>query len=394
MISSRFLRRARIAALVVLSAGCSRAVQVASPSYNAGFLRRFGTDTLAVERFTRYSDRIEGEMVTRVPRLTRTTYLATVEPSGAVSRVETVRYGGLGTAAPVTQRVTAVVRNDTAHLTIVRNDSTINRAVAVQPRTIAMLSGSVAMDEMGATMAAAAPAGGASVAYYAVGAEENHTAHVVRFAGDSLRLVADGDTLRARVDESGRILSAVNSPAQGIRTTIERISWSDAGNLAQAFAARLGGGGLGPLSPRDTVRASVGGASVLVDYSRPSKRGRTIFGGIVPWDTVWRTGANEATTLVTDKDLMIGGTHVPAGTYTLYSRPSASGWKLIVNKNTGQWGTEYKQEHDLARIPLTVEKVSTPVERFTIAIESQSSGGVIRLRWDDTEAWVPFTVNP
>lgn len=391
MISSQLIRRAGLAALVVLSAGCSRAVQVESPSYNAGFLRRFGTDTLSIERFTRSSDRIDGELVTRVPRVTRTTYTATIEPNGSVSRIETVRYGGLGAGAPVTQRVTATVRNDTAHLTILRNDSTINRTVAVKPGVIAMVGGTVAMSELGATMAGA-PIGGGPVAYYTLGADEPYTARVIRVGADSLYLAADGDTLRARVDQSGRILSGVDSPAQGIRTTIERISWSDAGNLAQAFASRPGGGGLGPLSPRDTVRASIGVASLLVDYSRPSKRGRTIFGGIVPWDTVWRTGANEATTFVTDKDLMIGGTPVPAGTYTIYSRPSPSGWKLIVNKNTGQWGTEYKQEHDLARIPLTVEQLTTPVERFTIAIEPQSTGGVIKLRWDGTEAWVPFTV--
>src|SRR5580704_1818688 len=105
------------------------------------------------------------------------------------------------------------------------------------------------------------------------------------------------------------------------------------------------------LSPRDTARATIGKAHVLVDYGRPSKRGRVIFGSLVPYGQVWRTGANAATTFVIDKDLTIGAQTVPAGTYTLYTLPSASNWLLIINKQTGQWGTEYDQSQDLVRIP-------------------------------------------
>src|SRR5580704_8423860 len=100
------------------------------------------------------------------------------------------------------------------------------------------------------------------------------------------------------------------------------------------------------LSPRDTARATIGAAHVLVDYGRPSKRGRVIFGGLVPYGEVWRTGANAATILVTDKDLTIGHQTVPAGTYTLYTIPSASKWQLIINKEVGQWGLTYHQEFD------------------------------------------------
>ena len=157
------------------------------------------------------------------------------------------------------------------------------------------------------------------------------------------------------------------------------------------IAAQSAGGRL--LSPRDTTEQTVGGARLLVDYGRPSKRGREIFGGLVPWNQVWRTGANEATHFVTNKDLAIGGTKVPAGTYTLYTLPAPDGWKLIINKQTGQWGTEYDQAQDLARIDMRVEKRPEPLEQFTIAIEPQGQqGGVLRLAWDTTQASVPFTV--
>jgi hypothetical protein len=162
-----------------------------------------------------------------------------------------------------------------------------------------------------------------------------------------------------------------------------------AASAALAPLAGQGAGGGPVASPRDTARGTVAGAHLLVDYGRPSKRGRVIWGGLVPWGDVWRTGANAATTFVTDKDLVIGGTAVPAGTYTLYSVPSQAGpWLLVVNKQTKQWGTEYHQEQDFARIPMTTSPVSPAVEKFEISIVPEGQGGAIHLAWDATQASV------
>ena len=141
-------------------------------------------------------------------------------------------------------------------------------------------------------------------------------------------------------------------------------------------------------SPRDTARGTVGGTSVTVDYSRPSKRGRVIFAadGLVPYGKVWRTGANAATTLVAGGDLMVGTTRLPKGTYTLYSIPSASGWQLVVNRQTGQWGTDYDASKDVARIPMQVTTLDAPVEQFTIAVEPAA----LVMRWDAVQASVPL----
>jgi hypothetical protein len=121
-------------------------------------------------------------------------------------------------------------------------------------------------------------------------------------------------------------------------------------------------------------------------------RGRVIFGVMVPWGRVWRTGANSATLFETSVDLRVGSTTVPAGKYTLYSIPNQSGWTLIINKNTGQWGTEYDAQHDLARVPMEVMPVGQPVEQFTIAIDPEAGGGVLSLTWERTRAAVRFTV--
>ena len=146
------------------------------------------------------------------------------------------------------------------------------------------------------------------------------------------------------------------------------------------------------VSPHETVNATVDGAKISVTYGRPYMKGRKIAGGLVPYGQVWRTGADEATTLVTDKALMFGSTHVQPGTYTLYTLPSDQGWQLIINKQTGQWGTDYDQAQDLARIPMKVAKTNAPVEQFTIAINDTPAGGELKLTWENSDVTAPFTV--
>jgi hypothetical protein len=109
---------------------------------------------------------------------------------------------------------------------------------------------------------------------------------------------------------------------------------------------------------------------------------------------VWRTGANAATQFKTDKALDFGGTVVPPGFYTLWTLPTAGGWKLIVNSETGQWGTEHKTEKDLYTIDMKVATLPAPVERFTIGIEPAAGGGTMNFDWDTTRASAAFTVQP
>jgi len=146
------------------------------------------------------------------------------------------------------------------------------------------------------------------------------------------------------------------------------------------------------LSPHETVSATVDGAKISITYGRPYMKNRKVAGGLIPYGSVWRTGADEATTLVTDKDLMFGNTHVSAGTYTLYTHASEKSWQLAINKQTGQWGTEYDPKQDLGRVPLTLSKTPAPVEQFTIAIADTPAGGDLRLTWDTTQATAAFTV--
>jgi hypothetical protein len=145
-----------------------------------------------------------------------------------------------------------------------------------------------------------------------------------------------------------------------------------------------------PLSPPGEASVKFDdGRTVAIQYSRPSMRSRKIFGGLVPYDKVWRTGANAATSFKTDADLTIGGALVPAGSYTLYTLPGPNSWKLIINKQTGQWGTEYSQGQDLARVDMKVSQKPSGMETFTISLDKTSgTSAVLKLDWENTIASV------
>ena len=135
-----------------------------------------------------------------------------------------------------------------------------------------------------------------------------------------------------------------------------------------------------------------GGGSITVDYSSPRAKGRKIFGGIVPYGEPWRTGANEATTFVTDAGLTVGGKDVPAGNYTIFTVPNADKWTLIINKKTGEWGIPYKYEGDeLARVDMKVSPTSSPVENFTIALDSMGGDCTLNISWENTQASVDIS---
>jgi hypothetical protein len=194
------------------------------------------------------------------------------------------------------------------------------------------------------------------------------------------------------VDPNGRIV-AVDARATTVKAITKRLDSLDFEALVKNWSSREAAGGVaGAMSPPDTARATVGGATVQVAYSRPFKRGRVIFGNVVPWNQVWRTGANAATQLTTSADLIVGNTVVPAGKYTLWSLPTPTGAKLIINSQTGQWGTEYDANRDFARIDMTSTTLNQPVDEFTLALVPQGNGGILKFSWDDREFSVPFRV--
>jgi Protein of unknown function (DUF2911) len=163
--------------------------------------------------------------------------------------------------------------------------------------------------------------------------------------------------------------------------------------LAATSAFAQMGGGKAPASPPEKATCDLGGGkTITTDYSSPRMKGRKIFGGLVPYGEVWRTGANSATTFVTTANVEVGGKTVPAGSYTIFTVPDPNKWTLIVNKKTGEWGIPYKYESDeLARVDMKVSKVSSPLENFTISYEKSGNGCMMNIEWDTTRASVDIT---
>jgi len=147
-----------------------------------------------------------------------------------------------------------------------------------------------------------------------------------------------------------------------------------------------------PSPPATTKCELAGGKSITVDYSSPRAKGRKVFGGIVPYGEVWRAGANEATTFVTTADLMVGGHHVPAGNYTLFTIPNQDKWTLIISKKTGEWGVPYPgADSDLARLDMKVSPTSSAVENFAIAFDKGAKGCTLRMEWENTRASIDLS---
>jgi len=386
------------AGFLILTAG-SLAAQSPTPAY---IVTRLGVDTVAIERYTRSNGKLEGDLVLRYPRTRTFHYVADLGSRGEVkSLTTTVQRPGADRAAPPIMQSVARFSDSVALIDVKRNGvadtSLTGRKVfhgAVQP-TLGVVPPAYGLYEQ---TLSTAKVGRDSVVYVLVGPGGGPVPAIIlrRRGADSVAFTSTffpNWTEVARVDSRGRILG-LNSTATTVKTMAERVPSIDFDNVVKAWAAidAAKGGAIGQMSPPDTAKATIGTANIQVAYSRPLKRGRVIFGNIVPWNQVWRTGANAATQLTTDKDLVFGGTVVPAGKYTLWTLPTPTGAKLMINSETGQWGTDYHAEKDFARVDLTTNRLSTPVEQFVIALAPQGSGGVLRLAWDDREYLIPFTV--
>jgi hypothetical protein len=144
-----------------------------------------------------------------------------------------------------------------------------------------------------------------------------------------------------------------------------------------------------PASPPATANVTLNGKAVTINYNSPRLKGRTIRSDIVPYGEVWRTGANPATTFITAGNLKIGTLNVPAGTYTLFTLPSAKQWIFIVSKKTGEWGIPYPEGNDLGRTPMTAKPMSSPQENMSISFENtKGSSTELHVKWGTTDQYV------
>jgi hypothetical protein len=215
--------------------------------------------------------------------------------------------------------------------------------------------------------------------------------HVEISKGNGDTLIFGGDFLeytKIKVTPEGQIISydGTATPWNYIATKLEPINVDE---VAKRMSKKPK---VGIPSPEVEVDFLVANDTINLSYGRPSKRGRKIFGGIVPYDSVWRTGAGDPTTLTLPYNIQFGKTLIPKGKYSVYTIPHTNGWTLIFNTELKQWPTEPNRSKDFALIPLQVKRPAKQTELFTIAIEPLKDGGIIKFIWDDTEAYASFRI--
>lgn len=360
-----------------------------------GFVVKLGNDTTAVESYLRTPERLEVEQVARSPRVSRRRYAFDFDANGNVSRFSiALAAPGSAPGAPPAQTFEGTCTAESTITVMTRGANTQTLRVATPPGTLPTpFSSPWAIYQHALTRLASGKSDTLGTGMWFVGAATPNRMHLRRLGRDSVEVTTDhDDVFRMRVDRQGRLLGSRPIAGTG-QFSVERVEEPDLAAFAAGWAAaEKSAGTMGTLSTRDTVTATVAGAALWIDYGRPSKRGRVVFGGLVPFGEVWRTGANAATQFRTDRALEVGGRPLPAGTYTLWTIPSAKGWKLVVNSETGQWGTDHKADKDLFTVDIPTSTLHEPVERFTISIEPGAAGGTLHLDWDTTRASVAFRV--
>jgi len=348
---------------------------------------RLGRDTVAVEQFTRSATRMAGEMVTRSgAAVTRTQYeltLAGGRPTAAVVRRLQANGSPLANA-PTEYRFT--FRADSATRQVVWADSTQTRAFAAPnawPALPVFVYAPFELLRAAAKRDSVPTVGVAGNAVGFVGLETMSGDNVLRLRGASYAMLLT-------FDQGGRLQTT-----DGSFTTNKAIGTRGSGRAdIAALAAAMKPTGV--LSPRMTATAGFAQGPIFINYGSPAVRGRTVWGGtLVPFDSIWRTGANEATHLATSKTIQLGEMTLAPGLYSLWTQHTQAATWLIVNKQVGQWGTGYNAANDIGRVAMTMAPAPDHVEDFTITIRSLGQNrGAIDLAWGDRVATAGFVVRP
>jgi len=358
------------------------------------FVTRLGSDTLAIERFQQHDNQVIAHVVLRSPSTKLMSYQLDLDETGGIKTL--TRFDPPDTYF---ESIGSVISQKAS----LSGDSLVNEVLTgngdMRRMAMANVSGTLPFIDMVHWPF--------ELAFQNAVKSENDSIDQKLLTGRRVsnfiihKVSADSLTLRhpsrgvmgVSIDHEGNLLK-LDAALTTRKLVVTRVGKLDFEAIANSFLERdKNGSPFGSLSGAITEDFSFNDADFKVSYGSPSKRGRTIFGGIVSWGQRWRTGANRATHFSTSKDLKIGSLAVPAGDYTLFTIPEADGGTLIINKQTGQNGRSYNQEMDLGRVPMTIGTQTEITEAFTIKVEEHDSGGVLKLIWDQTFFSVNFSID-
>lgn len=377
---------------LVLLASCH-----SSPGEHYGFITRLGTDTISIESVTRKGNMVTSDEVDRFPPVRVRHTVINLNPDGSIQHLVMDIYTPSEPANRHELKVTADVTADKVHISKTDGTGTLNRDFATgggiveahvpQMYSLYELYFAAALKHA----AALKPGAGKPVQMrqFYIDREFDHfplgRGRVTPLESGKAEITHDwlSGSGEATMDSTWHMLSYT-----GQRTTykveVSRLdSPPDIKSIANRFeAVEAKTGMVSQLSVRDTMRAQIGNAMFAVDYGRPLMRGRKLLGDVLPYDRVWRTGANEATHFTTSLPVKLAGMQVPAGTYTLWTVPHTAAVDLIVNRQTGQWGTDYNRLLNLGTATITTQALPAPVEAFTISIiQDNPKHGTLVLEW-------------
>jgi DUF2911 family protein len=384
-------------------AGCAQQ----GPAERYGFVALLGNDTVSLESVTRTGNTLTSDEVDRFPLVEERHTEVTLAPNGGVQHLvmdittpsapEEIRNRHV--VADVTSDSVIMTKRDTAdkRWAFATHGATV---VAHVPQMYSLYELYFAAARKRFAASPSNPGDTVPLRQFYIDRQFDRFplghATLRRLHGDTEQVWHDwlAGIGAATVDSAGR-LQHYSGAGTTYKVEVTRLSapLNVAPVAAQFAALETKNGAARELSMRDVVHDSIGPAEVTVDYGRSLARGRQLLGGVVPYGEVWRTGANAATQFTTTAPITLAGLNLPAGTYTLWTLPKPGDVELIVNKQFGQWGTEYNPARDLGRARMTTDSASAPVEQFTISIVPKNAqSGTLAMAWGPFRWTAPIVV--
>jgi hypothetical protein len=374
-----------------------------APAERYGFVTMLGQDTLSVESVTRQGNTLTSDEVDRFPGVEVRHTVVDLNDNGSIRHLVMDIHTPSEPTGQRERKVVADVANNKVHLTKTDSTGTVTRdfttsgsivvAHVQQMYSLYELYFAAALKQAAASkLAVGTPV---KMRQFYIDREFDNFplghATVTPRGNDKLEVYHDWlSGIGEAIMDSGYHMLSYSGARTTYKVQVTRLTTQpDVKGVAERFEAKEKAmGNVRSLSVRDSVHAQIGNATFTIDYGRPLLRGRTLLGDVIPYDYVWRTGANAATQFTTSAPIKLAGMQVPTGTYTLFTAPHTNGVDLIVNKQHGQWGTEYNGSQDLGTATVKSEVATAPVEKFTISIiPTDNHHGSLVLEWG-TFKWI------
>ncbi|MFV1884753.1 MAG: DUF2911 domain-containing protein [Balneola sp.] len=377
--------------LLVLT-GCSKT----DTSNKAAFITKLGNDTLAVEVFEKTEHGISAKVILRSPTTTLTSYYLTLDGGNGIKNLAAYTHSledGFESEGQISLQIENL--GDSLRIERLWQGETRSSTIENQPGVLPFIDMVHWPFEIAFNNARSFNSDTIYQPLISGSRISDFIVATIRPDSMTIRHPSRG-VMGARVSETGNLqFLDAGLTTRKLKVYREPANSLNIAQLGAHFAQNdLTGNPFGELSSAEEATFYIGDTEFIVSYGSPKKRGRELFGAIVPWGERWRTGANRATHFYTSKDLVIEGLEVPAGEYTLFTVPEPDGGTLIINKQTGQNGRSYDESKDLGRITMTILSKEDITEAFTITVEETNIGGNLNLIWGQAVFSVNFKINP